>query len=62
MVRKFVAAAVKAVILLWLIGWFLAVGPRAAWLDVAHLASGVYAWVHTAIAHTNAPPTATTPS
>lgn len=46
MIRKFLTTVIKVVVLLWLIGWVISVGPHAAWLDVAHLATNVYSWVH----------------
>jgi hypothetical protein len=61
-IRKFIATAIKALLVLWLVGWVLTVGPRAAWTDVAHTAQHVYAWVHAATAHRMDPPTPVPPS
>ncbi len=46
MIRRFLSMAISALFLLWLVGWFLAVGPHGAWVDVSHLATHVYSWVH----------------
>lgn len=46
MIRKVIATAIKVIILLWLLGWVITVGPRVAWADVTHLATHLYGWVH----------------
>lgn len=65
MIRRFLSMAISALFLLWLVGWFLAVGPHGAWTDISHLATRVYAWVHSNAPSVNGPikaPSTATPT
>lgn len=55
MIRRLIGLIITGLVVLWLIGWVLHVGPIGAWHDVEGLATRVYGLVHHATRHTTGP-------